>query len=375
MTSDLVARIVESGDLSEQWTPTFERVPRENFIPEIIWDEERQAVHRADAPHRWNQLVCADAPVITQLDDGAETGPGYISSSASKPSIVAMMLEALDVAEGYRVLEVGTGTGWNAALLADRLGDERVTTVEVDPVLAEAARKALADAGYHPTVLCGDGMAGSPASAPYDRVIATAAVQRVPYAWVEQTRPGGRIVAPFGTAFHNGTLLRLTVHGDGSASGRFGGNVGFMWVRDQRTPHGAVEDRVRPEHDYTETTTEVHPYEPVADFDASFVVGLQVPDMKSTVVHDGEPAEGRFTVYLMDPDSGSWASWRVTPERVGGYRVRQHGPRMLFDELSAAYTWWQQTGRPAHTRLGLTMTAEGEHLLWVDEPGRVLSRG
>ena len=372
MTSDLGARMAESQDVSEQWAPIFARVPRANFIPATVWDERRCVVRRADDPHRWNQIVGADAPVVTQLDDGTEGGAGYISSSASKPSIVAMMLEELDVADGHRVLEIGTGTGWNAALLAKRLSDERVTTVEVDPVLAEGARKALAGAGYHPTVVCGDGTNGFPAGAPYDRVIGTAAVQRVPYAWVAQTRLGGRIVTPFGTAFHNGTLLRLTVHSDGCASGGFGGNVGFMWVRDQRTPHGAVEDRVRVEHDFTETTTELHPYEPVGDFDASFAVGLRVPDMKSTVVHDEDGRDSeRFTVYLMDPNSGAWASWRVTPDSVGAYRVCQHGPRWLFDELSAAYVWWQQAGRPEHIRFGVTLTPQGQRV-WLDDPGTLV---
>ncbi len=131
---------------------------------------------------------------------------------------------------------------------------------------------------------------------------------------------------------------------------------------------------MRPEHDYTETTTCLHPYEPVGDFDASFAVGLRAPGMKSTVVHDGEPAEGRFTVYLMDPESGSWASWRVTPETAAGYRVRQRGPRMLVDELADAYAWWQYAGRPENTRFGLTVTTSGEHLVWLDEPGRVLPR-
>ncbi|MBB6172220.1 protein-L-isoaspartate O-methyltransferase [Nocardiopsis mwathae] len=364
--------LLEPHQVPPAWSEAFERVPRVAFIPDQVWDGQRRPVDRATNPARWAELANADAPVITQLDDGTGSGDGYVSSSASKPSIVVMMLDALNAEEGHRVLEVGTGTGWNASLLCARLGEENVTTIEVDPDLAETARERIAAAGFHPQVVAGDGMAGWPEGAPYDRVISTAAVQQVPHTWVAQAQPGGRIVTPWGTAFHNGTLLRLDVGPDGSAQGRFGGDAGFMWVRAQRTPHGAVEDRVLPGHDFVESVTDLHPYEPVADFDASFAVGLRVPRMLSTVVHDGEVSDGRFTVYLMDPESGSWASWRITPETVREYRVRQHGPRSLFDELAAAYAWWLKAGRPEHDRFGLTVTAEGQQV-WLDNPDRPLT--
>lgn len=370
--ADLAARLGGAGGLPVEWRTVFEQVPRQGFIPDLVWDDDRTPIRRGETPDRWRDLVEADAPVITQLDDGIGAGRGYISSSASKPSIVAMMLAALDLRGDHYVLEVGTGTGWNAALLAARLGDDRVTTIEVDPVLADNARRALAAAGYRPRVLTGDGMAGAGRFAPFDRVIATAAVRQVPYAWVEQTRPGGRVVTPWGTAFHNGTLLVLDVQGDGTAVGRFGGDIGFMWVRGQRTPHGSVEERVLPDHDCTEAVTGLHPYEPVGDFDASFAVGLRVPGAVSTVVHDGDdPSVGRFTVYLMDPGSGSWASWRITPSTVGEYRVRQHGPRRLFDEVADAYRWWEQVGRPEHSRFGVTVTPR-ESRVWLDDPARVV---
>lgn len=136
--------------------------------------------------------------VVTQVDDGAENGPGLPTSSSSAPSIMAAMLDALDVRPDQWVLEIGTGTGWNAALLCELVGDaDRVTTVEVDPVLAERARGALEDAGYRTRVVTGDGAAGFPALAPYDRIIATCTVRDIPRAWLAQTRDGGLIVAPW----------------------------------------------------------------------------------------------------------------------------------------------------------------------------------
>jgi protein-L-isoaspartate(D-aspartate) O-methyltransferase len=147
------------------------------------------------------------------------------------------MLAALDAEPGMTVCEIGTGTGYNAALLAHRLGAENVTTIEVDAELASRASAVLADAGYRDvTVVTGDGVPGYPPRAPYDRVLSTAAVQHLPYAWVAQTRPGGRVVTPWGTAYLNGALLSLTVGDDGTATGRLVDNVAFMWLRDQRLP-------------------------------------------------------------------------------------------------------------------------------------------
>ncbi len=176
------------------------RVPREAFVPDVIWvrrdDGSAVPLRRADDPDRWLALVRSDDSIITQVDDGATERGVWPTSSASAPHIVATMLEALDVEPGMKVLEIGTGTSYNAALLAELVGPQNVTSVEIDPGLAEQARAALARAGCHVQVVTGDGTHGHAANAPYDRVIATAAACRLPYAWVRQTRPGGRILAP-----------------------------------------------------------------------------------------------------------------------------------------------------------------------------------
>src|SRR5690606_18107384 len=119
---------------------------------------------------------------------------------------------------------------------------------------------------------------GHAPGAPYDRIIATAAVQHIPYAWVEQTRPGGLILTPWGTAYDNGALVCLTVDECGTAHGGFVDNtVAFMWLRAQRTP------RPQPPTDLTgaaESSTTLHP-DAVAwdDYDASFAVGLRLPEV------------------------------------------------------------------------------------------------
>jgi protein-L-isoaspartate(D-aspartate) O-methyltransferase len=165
-------------------------------------------LYRDDDPDRWLWLTYAtgyDDYVITQVDDGHPAGPGHggamPTSSASSPVIVAVMLAALDAHPGHRVLEIGTGTGYNVALLAHRLGADHIASIEIDPDVASQARRALSDTGYGEIcMITADGALGNPLGAPYDRIIATAAVNNIPYPWVEQTRSGGRIRKPMSVA-------------------------------------------------------------------------------------------------------------------------------------------------------------------------------
>lgn len=363
-----------AGQMPAAWRDSFLQVPRHRFIPDTIWirdaDGKPAPLCRSDDPAAWLRACYTDAPIAVQLDDGDGSGGGYVSSTASMPTVVAMMLESAGLSPGLSVLEIGTGSGYNAALLASVVGTENVTTVEIDTQLAEQATVALERAGWPVKVVTADGEKGYPPRAPFDRVVATAAVGTVPYAWVEQTRSGGIVVVPFGTAFHSGALLRLKVD-RGVAVGRFDGDAAFMWTRAQRPPHGSVEDRVRAEHDVSEASTRLHPYEPVGDFDAGFAIGLRVPGMMSTLVYDhDDPASERYTVYLMDPGSRSWASWRVEPESAE-YAVRQHGPRRLFTELESAYRWWVDADKPSHTRFGVTVTPHGQQV-WLGTPGNAV---
>jgi len=129
----------------------------------------------------------ADEAVFTKRD-GADTPV----SAASQPTIVAMMLEQLQVEPGQRVLEIGAGTGYNAALLAHLAGDNgEVTTIDVDKDLTDSARSALAAAGCpNVRVILGDGALGYPDRAPYDRVIATVGAWDLPPAWLRPAQPG-----------------------------------------------------------------------------------------------------------------------------------------------------------------------------------------
>lgn len=368
MTSNdrLVEELAASGAMDAAWRAAFETVPRHLFIPEIIWDDDDQPVCRSEQPQQWLETAYANAPVITQLDDGAAHEPGrrrQITSSASMPHVVAEMLGNLDLTPGLRVLEIGTGAGYNAALLSAFAGADNVTTVEIDPTLAEQADKHLAGAGWHPTVLTADGADGYPPNAPYGRVIATCAVQHVPHAWVAQTRPGGKILLPFGTGYINGAQVLLTAHGDGTASGHVVGSCAFMRLRDQRLPHGWIDDFVHGEGSGHISWASVDLTE-VYTLGAGLLIGTLVPDVRATV--GGDTDSGEWTLWLFDHASGDWASVDHEPD-AASYRVEQVGTRRLWDEVEAAYHQWVDLGKPGRERFGLTVTPESQRV-WLDEP-------
>jgi protein-L-isoaspartate(D-aspartate) O-methyltransferase len=131
--------------------------------------------------------------VVTHRDS-----EGVAVSSASSAGTVAGMLQQLEVCPGHRVLEIGAGTGYNAALLARLAGPEgEVTTVDIDPDVAEGARRNLTAAGYgRVRVIGSDGADGYPTAAPFDRIIVTAGAWDIPPAWLEQLAQAGRIVVP-----------------------------------------------------------------------------------------------------------------------------------------------------------------------------------
>jgi protein-L-isoaspartate(D-aspartate) O-methyltransferase len=119
-------------------------------------------------------------------------------SSSSQPAIMAIMLEQLDLKPGQRVLEIGTGPGYNAALMAHVVGETgQVITVEIEEDLAQSARERLVKAGFGQVqVLCADGGYGVPGEAPFDRIILTAGAPDIMPAWWNQLKPEGRLVLP-----------------------------------------------------------------------------------------------------------------------------------------------------------------------------------
>ncbi len=215
------------ASLTDAWRSAFVATPRELFIPDrAVWVRGggvETPIDRDTDPDGWMAAVYSNDFIVTQLDDGAATSEGNYTSSASVPSIMLGMLNELDVHEGQNVLEIGTGTGYNAALLAHRLGAVNVASIEIDPQVAHQARDNLAKADRDVIVSTGDGAAGYPPRAPYDRLIATCSVETIPWPWPAQTRPGGVIVTPWGPPMANDHLLRLEAGEDSALDDQFQG--------------------------------------------------------------------------------------------------------------------------------------------------------
>jgi methyltransferase of FxLD system len=204
----LVRALRDNGSIqSEQVAEAFATVLRHVFVP----DKPAKAVY-------------TDQAFPTLGEDGMPV------TSSSQPSIMAIMLEQLDVKPGHRVLEIGAGTGYNAALLSHLAGPRgRVTAIDINDDVAKGARRQLRAAGARVRVITGEGGLGYPDGAPYDRIIATASCWQVPDAWVEQLVDGGLLVMPFRL---NGVqvVIALRREGDVLASTRAAVG-GFMPMR------------------------------------------------------------------------------------------------------------------------------------------------
>jgi len=153
----------------------FRAVPRHLFLPGMPLDK-----------------VYADEAIPTKYQDGLPI------SSSSQPAVMATMLEQLEVQAGHHILEIGAGTGYNAALLATLAGKGgQVVTIDIDDDLVTAAQEHLKMAGFpHVRVVCGDGAFGYRVAAPYDRIILTVGTWDIAPAWIEQLKPGGRLLLP-----------------------------------------------------------------------------------------------------------------------------------------------------------------------------------
>ncbi|MFC2079356.1 protein-L-isoaspartate O-methyltransferase [Candidatus Bipolaricaulota bacterium] len=182
----------------------------------------------SDHPSREHlQMIYSDQSLVTAVNGILPVG------SLSQPSLVARMLDELRTEESLRILEIGTCSGYNAALLSELVSETGiVVTIENRPEAAEDARETLSGEGYeNVTVLCGDGFFGAPEHQPFDRLIATAGCSDISPHWLDQLRGGGTILIPLqhGQADY---LLRVSPDEDhpDCASGRAVGCAAFMSI-------------------------------------------------------------------------------------------------------------------------------------------------
>jgi protein-L-isoaspartate(D-aspartate) O-methyltransferase len=175
MLIDQLKQNIPESILTSKIEEAFRAVPRHMFLPDLPLDQ----VYRDDA-------------IVTKKE-----GASALSSS-SQPSVMVMMLKQLGLEPGHQVLEIGAGTGYNAALMAYMVGETgKITTVDIDKDTAAGARERLTEAGFgRVEVVCADGGYGHEGSAPYDRIIITAGAEEISPKWREQLKQGGRMLPP-----------------------------------------------------------------------------------------------------------------------------------------------------------------------------------
>ncbi|MFE7116458.1 methyltransferase domain-containing protein [Streptomyces sp. NPDC057654] len=348
LRGELAQALCDSGDLvTPAWRDAFERVPRHVFVP-AYYDNSGRRVSGDDPDTReeWLAGVYADRTLITQRTDGAPT------SSSTVPSLMAEMLEALDITDdGTTVLEIGTGTGYNAALLAHRLGERHVTTVDLADELTEPARERLTKAGYRPRVITGDGAHGYAAAAPYGRVLATCGIESVPPAWLDQLADGGLILAPLGLG-----LARIHRTGPRTAEGRFIGTAAFMPLRHS-------EETGPPKGDLAQLSDapgrpSTLPTAMLFDNAFRFLVGVVEPGLVWQYdLDDGRSPNGARV----------WSSDGSIAGLDAEGTVTEAGPRRLWTRLEAAYAVFRGNDEPAPDRYGISISGTAQRV-WLDTP-------
>ncbi|MGH3567581.1 MAG: methyltransferase domain-containing protein [Pseudonocardia sp.] len=373
----LVDKLVTDDDLHDpEWATAVAGVPRHEFVPSYYRQDtstrpatwQRVALSDPHERETWLEQVYSDTTLVTAVADYTGRGVQIPVSSSTKPDLMVRMLEELDVVEGHRVLEIGTGTGYNAALLSHRLGAQNVYSVDVDADLVTTARYRLAAVGYRPTLAAVDGTAGLAEHAPYDRIIATCSVDAIPSTWIEQLRPGGIILADVEGPLGAGNLV--TLHKPSTellVEGRFLPWWGrFMRLRPTAGPStGATRPR-RTADEPVSGKTDVDPAE--LDTAFRFLAQLFLPYGTSQSLIPSPDLSRPIATSLVAHD-GSWCQVDREPGADDRRALTYAGTQRLWDRVEVAWSQWTEHGQPAWSAFGLTATPH-QHTVWLGDPAR-----
>jgi protein-L-isoaspartate(D-aspartate) O-methyltransferase len=339
-----VDRLKESGPLRDPAVErAFRRVPRHLFVGRFFLTEDEGRTWTtvdhdpADPRPEHLEAIYSGRALVTRRENNRGT------SSSSQPGLVADMLQLLKLGPGMRVLEVGAGTGYNAALIAEIVGDPTlVTTIDYQADVADEARAALARAGYGDVrVVHGDGFEGAADGAPFDRIVATVGCPDVSPRWAQQLAPAGSMLIPLRHAGAN-PLVRV-----GREDGALVGDVvGFSWFM---AVQGALAD-------------------------PSYYAASRAPPAL-----DGEEARPvwpdlvgprrDFLFYLGVRDARArWFDWARSfrlEEKASGRSARVEAKQLVGDpdlltELDALYREWRALGAPKLSSFRLAFTPAGE---------------
>ncbi|MGH3915531.1 MAG: methyltransferase domain-containing protein [Pseudonocardiaceae bacterium] len=350
--ANMIADLKHTGALTDpRWIDTFGAIPRHVFTPHLV--EPDQTISDDDTEeqrHAWLSRVYRDESLVTTTAHHPSLQVEVPTSSSTRPGLMARMLELLNLHDGMRVLEIGTGTGYNAGLLTHRLGDSQVTSIDINPMLVEHARHVLHSLGLSPHLVTGDGEAGVPDRAPFDRIVATCAVPQIPLTWITQLAPGGTLLVNVRGEIAGGTLCLLTkdLNGDDELIGSFIDVAGhFMWARPDTVR--ALPYDIRPTSERDQARTIINPEtvaalaQDITDPRFRFLTQFHIPGIRTLTTTAPDPPASIHA----EATDGSWATAHPTGQ------ISQGGTRRLWDSLRAAHILWRDLGQPAPTRFGI----------------------
>ena len=337
-------------------SPAVERafltVPRHRLLETFYRREaDRTVTVRHDPGHPRRDhlaLIYADNALATRRSGGLPV------SSTSQPSLMARMLELLSLTGGMKILEVGAGTGYNAALMAEIVGDQRrVITVDVLEDVVDQTRRLLAAAGYPAIqVLLRDGFEGVPGQAPFDRIVATVGCSDLSPNWAEQLADDGAMLVPL--AHGNGHPLVLARKDGHVLRGRMVLRTGFIPVRGplhiddlwMQGVHVSNEAEIVHERDPAPRFPPRTPEEPtwLTDEEEDFLFYLGLYDRRAGHAPAGPALSA-------GPDG--WAA--LGPDGIWWWKDAS-----LARELDRRYREWDARGRPALGHYQVTFVPAGE---------------
>jgi protein-L-isoaspartate(D-aspartate) O-methyltransferase len=339
--------------LSPELAAAFAGVPREAFVPEGFRRPDGGWVRPGDDD--FLPIVYQDDVLVTKVNGKVPV------SSSSQPSLMALMIEALDVRPGQQILEIGAGTGYNAALLAS-LGAS-VTSVDVQQDVADRARSALTHAQIEGVrVVLGDGYAGFPGGR-FDRVIVTVGIAGLSPRWLEQLGPDGLIVAPVDHAgMHPVLAARPTPAGPPAATTVC--DAGFMSAAGPLTAdHPGAFPAPAAAGELGELTEFgparfAAPLDPLSYRDLWYAAGV----WNRRASHAAVPGVQQSCLAILDEDRGGAVVLPDGRVLVAGPEASRNGA-----EAAAILDRWVSAGRPAtrQWRVGFGLTGDPDTPIWV----------
>ena len=364
----LVAALKQEGLLSQPLVEAaFLAVPRHAFIDRFFHREIRdrqvsmQEMRSTSYPSLddWLRAVYTNEPLATACDQA-----GTATSSSSLPAAMAIMLEASELAPGLRVLEIGTGTGYNAALLTSIVGRSGyVWSVEIDPELARQAERRLKQVvGLGVTVHAGNGLEGYAPGAPYDRVLVTGSTSMVPLPWLEQMRPGGILLMNLIGEMSACTFLKIVKKESGlAAQGHFLSGSEFMELHEagkypQRRAMLVGQYLSRPISTQMPSTRAEFDLSSLWDRRLNFALQLAFPQMSFASVYVNP-----MCPCLLDLASETMLLFRPTGDEQ--FQIEVRGDPQVWERVLAVYQQWMECGKPEVSAYQLQTEAGGRQII------------